>query len=122
MLSEDFFSAINGPPLTSNTAIGKDVAIYAHTLSPGYSVKATFKKSATPARCLAVSDSHIFAAQHEKAYIHVYSRIRGNQETFVPLPERVQCVTLVAHVLIVGTVEGRIMLWEVRSLHLHRFK
>ncbi|TPX10591.1 uncharacterized protein E0L32_008477 [Thyridium curvatum] len=112
MLSEEFFSAVCGPPLTSNTAVAKDVGIYAHTLHPTYSVKNTFKKSATPANCLAVSENHVFAAQHEKAYIHVYSRIRGNQEAFIPLPERIRCLTLAGHVLVMGTAEGRLMLWE----------
>jgi len=114
MLSEEFVSAICGAPLSSNTAIAKDVGIYCHTLSPTYSVKSTFKKSSAPARCLAVSDTHVFAAQHEKAYVHVYSRIRGNQEAFVAFPERIRCVTLVGNVLIMGTAEGRVMLWEVR--------
>lgn len=114
MLSEEFVSAICGAPLSSNTAITKDVGIYCHTLSPTYSVKSTFKKSSAPARCLAVSDTHVFAAQHEKAYVHVYSRIRGNQEAFVAFPERIRCVTLVGNVLIMGTAEGRVMLWEVR--------
>lgn len=113
MLSEEFFSAVCGPPLTSNTAVAKDVGIYAHTLHPTYSVKNTFKKSATPANCLAVSENHVFAAQHEKAYIHVYSRIRGNQEAFIPLPERIRCLTLAGDVLVMGTAEGRLMLWEV---------
>jgi len=113
MLSEDFVSAICGHPLSSNTAIAKDVGIYCHALSPTCSVKSTFKKSSAPARCLVVSETHVFAAQHEKAYVHVYSRLRGNQEAFVAFPERIRCVTLAGDVLIMGTAEGRVMLWEV---------
>lgn len=113
---EDFFTSVNGPPLSSNTAIAKDVGIYAHSLWPTFAAKSAFKKSATPPSCLAVSDTHVFAAQHEKAYVHVYSRLRGNQEAFVALPERIRCITLAKDVLIVGTVEGRIMLWEVSSI------
>ncbi|KAK0656784.1 WD40-repeat-containing domain protein [Cercophora newfieldiana] len=112
MLSEEFVSAICGAPLSSNTAIAKDVGIYCHALSPTYSVKSTFKKSSAPPRCLAVSETHVFAAQHEKAYVHVYSRIRGNQEAFVAFPERIRCLTLVGDILILGTAEGRLMLWE----------
>ena len=115
MLTEEFVSAICGPPLSSNTAIAKDVGIYCHTLSPSYSVKSTFKKSSVPVNCLAVSDTHIFAGQHEKAYVHVYSRLRGNQEAFVALPERIRCLTLIGDILVVGTTEGRLMLWEVRT-------
>ncbi|KAK3310939.1 WD40-repeat-containing domain protein [Chaetomium strumarium] len=112
MLSEEFVSAICGPPLSSNTAIAKDVGIYCHTLSPTYSVKSTFKKSSAPVNCLAVSETHVFAAQHEKAYVHVYSRLRGNQEAFVAFPERIRCLTLAGDVLVMGTTEGRLMLWE----------
>lgn len=113
MVAEEFFSSVFGPPLTSNTAIAKDVGIYAHSLWPTFAAKSTFKKSATPPHCLAVSNTHVFAAQHEKAYVHVYSRLRGNQEAFVAFPERIRCLTLAGNVLVLGTVEGRIMLWEV---------
>lgn len=113
MLAEEFFSSICGPPLSSNTAIAKDVGIYTHSLWPTFAAKSVFKKSATPPHCLAASETHVFAAQHEKAYVHVYSRLRGNQEAFVALPERIRCLTLAGDVLILGTVEGRIMLWEV---------
>lgn len=113
MLAEEFYSAVNGPPLSSNTAIAKDVGIYAHSLWPTFVAKATFRKSAAPPHCLAVSQTHVFAAQHEKAYVHVYSRLRGNQEAFVAFPERIRCLTLAGDVLIVGTAEGRVMLWEV---------
>ncbi|KAK4164210.1 WD40-repeat-containing domain protein [Cladorrhinum sp. PSN259] len=112
MLTEEFVSAICGPPLSSNTAIAKDVAIYCHTLSPTFSVKSTFKKSSVPVNCLAVSETHVFAAQQGKAYVHVYSRLRGNQEAFVAFPERLRCLTLAGDVLIMGTTEGRLMLWE----------
>ena len=114
MLSEEFVSAICGPPLSSNTAIAKDVGIYCHTLSPTYSVKSTFKKSSVPVNCLAVSETHVFAGQQDKAYVHVYSRLRGNQEAFVAFPERIRCLTLAGDVLVIGTTEGRLMLWEVR--------
>lgn len=120
MLAEEFFSSICGPPLTSNTAIAKDVGIYTHSLWPTFAAKSTFRKSATPPNCLAVSDTHVFAAQHEKGYVHVYSRLRGNQEAFVAFPERIRCLTLAGDVLIVGTVEGRIMLWEVSASSTNR--
>ncbi|KAL8295917.1 hypothetical protein RB600_001420 [Gaeumannomyces tritici] len=112
MLSEEFVSAICGPPLTSNTSIAKDVGVYVHTLSPAYSVKGTFKKNSAPPNCLAVNESHVFAAQDGKAALHVYSRPRGNQEAYVPFPEKIRCVALAGDVLVLGTAEGRIMLWE----------
>lgn len=115
MLAEEFFSSVCGPPLTSNTAIAKDVGIYSHSLWPTFAAKSTFRKSATGPNCLAVNDTHVFAAQHEKGYVHVYSRLRGNQEAFVAFPEKIRCLTLAGGVLVVGTVEGRIMLWEVSA-------
>lgn len=118
MLSEDFFAAVCGPPLTSNTAIARDVNIYHQTLSPAHSVQATFKKSATPVGGLAVSTAHVFAAQQDRAYVHVYSRLRGGQETFVPMPDKLRCVTLAGDdqsILVAGTVEGRLILWETRT-------
>lgn len=114
MLLEEFLLSICGPPLSSNTAIAKDVGIYTHSLWPTFAAKSAFKKSSTPRNCLAANQTHIFAAQNEKAYVHVYSRLRGNQEAFVALPERISCLALAGDVLILGTVEGRIMLWEVR--------
>lgn len=113
MLSENFISSVCGPHLSMNSAVAKDIGIYAHTVSPTYSVNATFKKSSTPVNCIAVNDTHIYAAQHEKAYVHVYSRLRGNQEAFVAFPERIRCLALAGDVLIAGTAEGRLMLWEV---------
>ncbi|KAK1990612.1 WD domain-containing protein [Colletotrichum falcatum] len=112
MLSEDFYSSICGPPIKANTAVSKDVGIYAHTLSPSYAVKSTLKRSATPANCLAISDSHVFAAQHEKSQVHVYARSRAIQETTVTFPERIRSLTLIGDVLVLGTSEGRLMLWE----------
>ncbi|KEY69817.1 hypothetical protein S7711_08601 [Stachybotrys chartarum IBT 7711] len=113
MLSEEFFSSICGPPLAANTAVSKDIGIYAHTLTPSYSVKSTFKKSSTPPNCLAVNDTHAFAAQDQKAHVHVYSRLRGNQEALISFPERIRSLALAGDVLVLGTAEGRLILWEV---------
>ncbi|KAM5348971.1 hypothetical protein ACJ41O_008794 [Fusarium nematophilum] len=112
MLSQDFISAICGPPLAANTAISKDVGIYSHSLTPSHTIKASFKKSSTPVNCLAVSQTHVFAAQDQKAHVHVYSRVRGNQEALVPFPERIRSLVLAGHVLVLGSAEGRLFLWE----------
>ncbi|KAG6002007.1 hypothetical protein E4U21_003575 [Claviceps maximensis] len=112
MLSEEVFSSICGPPLAANTAVSKDVGIYGHSLTPSWAVKSTFKKSSVPRHCLAISKTHIFAAQDQKAHVHVYSRLRGNQEALVAFPERIRSLALVGDVLILGTSEGRLILWE----------
>ncbi|KAF4970875.1 hypothetical protein FSARC_2145 [Fusarium sarcochroum] len=112
MLSQEFISTISGPPLAANTAISKDVGIYAHSLTPSHTIKTSFKKSSTPVNCLAVSQTHIFAAQDQKAHVHVYSRLRGNQEALVPFPERIRSLALAGQVLVLGSAEGRLFLWE----------
>ena len=113
MLSEELFSSVCGPPVAANTAISKDIGIYSQSLTPSYAVKASFKKSSCPRHGLAVSLTHIFAAQDQKAHVHVYSRTRGNQEALVSFPERIRSLALAGNVLIVGTTEGRLMIWEV---------
>ncbi|KAG7138544.1 Pre-rRNA-processing protein crb3/ipi3 like [Verticillium longisporum] len=112
MLSEEFFSAVCGPPIAANTAISKDVGIHCHTLTPSYAVKSNYKKSAAPTNCLAISPSHVFAAQNGKSQIHVYSKARGTQEVTVTLGERIRSLALIGDVLAVGTVDGSLMLWE----------
>ena len=68
---------------------------------------------------LAVSPTHIFAAQADKAVVHVYSRERGNQESLVSFPERVHALALIGDgVLALGTAEGRVILWEVSCLEI----
>ena len=114
-MEEEFLTAVRGSQLTSHTAIAKDVGIYHQTLAPDYGIKTTFKKSSCPPNCLAASDTHIFAAQQDKAHVHVYSRIRGNQEVFVPVSDRIRSLLLVDDVLALGTTDGKVLLWEVCS-------
>ena len=99
---------------------GTSVAPGIHLLDfqPLLAPKNTFKKSSTNTNCLAVSPSHIFAAQADKAVIHVYSRERNNQEAVIPFPEKIQSIALAgesdgAGTLILGTEGGRVILWEV---------
>jgi pre-rRNA-processing protein IPI3 len=116
MLSEGFITSIRAQPRAPNTATAKDVGIYFHELYPTYAIKSSFKKSSTPVNALAVSSTHIFAAQADKAVVHVYSRERGNQEALISFPERIHCVTMIGDgVLVLGTAEGRVILWEVSA-------
>jgi pre-rRNA-processing protein IPI3 len=113
MLPENFVTSIRAQHKSANTAISKDVGIYIHTLHPLHSVESSFKKSSTQPNCTVVSSTHIFAAQENKAVIHVYSRDRGNQEALISFPERISCIRLVHDgVLAVGTIEGRLVIWE----------
>lgn len=117
MLSEHLVASIGAPFKATGTSVAKDAAIFVHEYQPSGTQRTMFKKSATPQNCLAVSSSHIFAAQADKAVVHVYSREKGNQEATIPFTERINCLTLACDdaVLILGTTEGRIFLWEVAT-------
>ena len=110
MLSESFVTSIRAQPKSANTAIAKDVGIYIHEIHPSHTIKSSFKKSSAPVNALAANSTHIFAAQVDKAVVHVYSRECGNQEALVSFPERIRCLNLAGDgVLVIGTVEGRII-------------
>ncbi|KAF7527341.1 hypothetical protein G7054_g10490 [Neopestalotiopsis clavispora] len=112
MLTERYFAAVNGPPIANNTAIAKDVGIYEHILHPSHSTASTFKKSSAPPNCLAVSNTHVFSAQHEKSTVHVYTRAKGTHEVTVTFQERIKTITLFGQILVLGTDQGRVILWE----------
>ncbi|KAI9758188.1 MAG: hypothetical protein M4579_003162 [Chaenotheca gracillima] len=120
MLSEQFLTSVESSGKAPNSAISKDVGIHLHNFKPSYAVKSGFKKSSTPPNCLALSSTHIYAAQSEKAVVHVYSRAKGNQEAVVPFAERIHVAKFVgdnggAGVLALGTAGGRVILWEVHT-------
>lgn len=115
MLTEDFVAATLAPDKSTNTTLP---GIHIHGIQPLASLRSTFKKSSSKSNCLAVSRTHVFAAQADKAVVHVYSRERNNQEATVPFSERISAVTLTgdrdgAGILALGTEGGRIILWEV---------
>jgi len=114
MLTELFIASIGVPEKPPSTNAAKDAAIFHHEFQPLAAQRAVFKKSATPQNCLAVSEDHVFAAQSDKAVVHVYNREKGNQEAIVPFTERIICLALACDdtVLVLGTTEGRIFLWE----------
>ena len=117
MLAEQFIASIGVPEKPPPTSVAKDAAIFLREAQPITAQRQVFKKSATPANCLAVSDSHIFAAQKDKAVVHVYNREKGNQEAAVPFTERINCLTLACDdtVLVLGTAEGRCFVWELAT-------
>lgn len=117
MLTEQFVAAVGVPATkTGGTSGTKDVGVFVFESQPLQQPRAAYKKSTTNANCVAVSASHVFAAQADKAVVNVYSREKGGQEATVPFPERITCITLACEetVLVLGSVEGRIFLWEVR--------
>ncbi|KAF2691747.1 WD repeat protein-like protein, partial [Lentithecium fluviatile CBS 122367] len=116
MLAEHFVASISAQT-KANTEITKDAGIFFHEYQPLAAQRHVFKKSATAPNGLAVSSSHIFAAQEGKAVVHVYSREKGNQEALVPFPERIHSIALAAKdtVLLLGTESGRVLAWEICS-------
>ena len=115
MLTESFIASTLIPEKSSNSATP---GVHLYDFQPFPTLKYTFKKSSTNINCLAVSSSHVFAAQADKAVIHVYNRERNNQEAVVPFPEKIQSIVLAgetsgAGTLILGTEGGRVILWEV---------
>ncbi|CAI6335972.1 unnamed protein product [Periconia digitata] len=116
MLTEQFITSI-AAQTKANTGITKDTGIFVHEFQPLAAQRHVFKKSATAPNGLAVSKSHIFAAQAGKSLVHVYSREKGNQEAVVPFPERIHSIALAAKdtVLLLGTESGRVLAWEICS-------
>ena len=119
MLTESFTAATlaaNKPAAHLSSSL-KDVGIFLHELQPQSTFRQGFKKSSVQPSCLAISSSHIFAAQAEKAVINIYSREKGNQEATVPFPERIRSLAFAeeANILVIGSEQGRLSLWEVAS-------
>ncbi|KAF7591855.1 Pre-rRNA-processing protein ipi3 [Aspergillus hancockii] len=116
MLSECFIASTLTSGKAPASASLRDVGICLHEFQPSPNLRSTFKKSSTPVNCLAVSPSHVFAAQSEKAIVHVYSREKGNQEAVIPFPERIRSIAIAGSkngdVLVLGTEGGRLILWE----------
>lgn len=119
MLSECFIASTLASSKAPASATLRDVGVCVHEFQPTLNLRSTFKKSSTAANCLAVSPSHVFAAQSEKAIVHVYSREKGNQEATVPFPERIRSIAVAGgkngDVLVLGTEGGRLILWEVNQ-------
>lgn len=119
MLTESFLAATETvkPPAAHLASNLKDVGILLHELQPQCSFQQGFKKCSVAKNCLAFSSTHIFAAQAGKAVINVYSREKGNQEATVPFPQKVSSLTYAekAAILILGTQDGKLMLWEVAT-------
>lgn len=120
MLTEHFVASTFSSGKVPTPSALKDVGIHIHEFQPSSAARSGFKKSSTLQNCLAVNASHVFAAQANKAVVHVYSRERGNQEAIIPFQERIHCLALAgnengAGILVLGTESGRLILWEVRK-------
>lgn len=119
MLTESFIAATETvkPPAAHLGSNLKDVGILLHEFQPQCTLRQCFKKSSVAKNCLAFSSTHVFAAQAGKAVVYVYSREKGNQESTVPFPQKISSLTFAekAAILILGTQDGKLMLWEVAT-------
>lgn len=121
MLTESFLVSVAAPEKGGKNTLYKDIGIHQYQFHPVISVESTYKKSSTPPNCLAVTTSHIFAAQTEKAVIHVYNKNNASQEAVVPFRERIHSIAICGDatgggVLVLGTHGGGVILWEVGLL------
>ena len=115
MLTETFVAGTENPEKASNRSV---TGVHFHEFQPALKLKSTFKRSSIRPHCLAVSDTHVLAAQADKAVVHVYSCEGKNAELKVFFPEKVRSIVLAGHengggILIMGTERGEINTWEV---------
>lgn len=115
MLIETFVAATQDPEKPSNRT---STGIHIHQLQPESKLEATFKKSSVKPKSIAISHSHVFAAQADKGVVNVYSRERKNQETVIPFPDKIRSIAIAGHetglgTLILGTDSGGLITWQV---------
>ncbi|KAJ6264158.1 hypothetical protein Dda_0300 [Drechslerella dactyloides] len=114
-LSEIVAVACNPPPALGASS-SPEAAVTLHDIHT-FTTVAVFKKSATPPNGLAVSRTHVFAAQEDKSVLNVYNRVKGGLEAIVPLPEVLSAVACSQDggVVVMGTTTGRVNAWETSS-------
>ncbi|KKY21303.1 putative ribosomal assembly complex component [Phaeomoniella chlamydospora] len=106
----------------------KDAGVIIHQIHPESSLRQVFKKSSTTIGGLAISKTHIFAVQADRAAVNVYNREKGNQEAQVFFPDKVTSIAIqdeeTANFAVLGMANGGLMIWEVltgRSIITNRF-
>lgn len=119
MLTETFIAAteaVNKPSAHLSSAL-KDVGVFHYEFQPQNILRHGYKKTSVKPNCLAVSSTHIFAAQAGKAVIHAYNREKTNQEATVPFPEKIHSLAYAQEsaLLVIGTEDGKLVLWEVAT-------
>ncbi|KAI6251085.1 WD repeat-containing protein 18 [Erysiphe necator] len=118
MVVENFIAATGSSQLlqSSKSAPSKSAGIFIYELQPDSKLKLALKNSSTPVNALTTTSTHIFAAQAEKAVVHVYSREKQNQEASIFFPYHVHSLAIVGDgILVLGTAEGRLVTWELST-------
>lgn len=117
MLTSTILASISHRTSTTTTH-SKDASIFHLSFQPHSSLPlAVLKKSNTAHNALAASVTHVFAAQVDRAAVHVYSRATGAQQTLVALREKATALTLAGDgaLVVLGTEEGGVMIWETHT-------
>lgn len=124
MLTNSIIFSTYRPSVIPANLPNKDINIFDHTVEPTPKLNISFKKSSTNQNCLAVSATHIFAAQADKAVVQVYNREKGTKESDVPFGERIASCCFIESkdrdgvgILVLGIEGGRLILWEVCKVH-----
>ena len=118
MLTESCAAAVessgNGKATNSNL---KDASVIFHQVHPEPSLRQVFKKGSVPINGLAVSKTHVFAVQADKAAVNVYSRAENKQEASVFFPAKVTSIAIQdvesTNFVILGLANGGLVIWEV---------
>ena len=124
MLTSSILFSLYKPSVVPSNLPNKDIGIVSHIVEPVPKLGICYKKSSTNPNCLAVSATHIFVAQSDKAVVQVYDQERGTKEADVPFGERITSCCFVGFddgggvgVLVLGLKDGRLILWEVSDLN-----
>ena len=125
MLTQGFIASVLGTTKEPGNSIARDTGIFVYDLQPLTALRSNVKKSSTNPNSITVSGTHVFAAQADKAIVHVYGRDRLNQETLIPFPEHISCLVYSGGhnsggFLVLGTAGGRVIVWEVRKSYTPR--
>lgn len=118
MLTENFIVSTRESKKRGQNAVKPD-GIQLHEYQPHLALRKSYKNSSTNANCLSLSRTHVFAAQAEKSTVHVYNQSTGKQEATIAFQKKITCITVTSTnfpIVILGTNDGSLILWEVRGL------
>jgi pre-rRNA-processing protein IPI3 len=93
-----------------------DLVITACDLHTGSHI-ASFKQTSSPSHGICATQSHIFAAQSQKALLYVYSYLKEGIDQKIVVPERLSCIQVspCGTWLAAGGLSGRLLIWELCS-------
>ncbi|KAF3917242.1 hypothetical protein AA313_de0200494 [Arthrobotrys entomopaga] len=113
----ELVAVASNPAVAAGASSSPEAYISFHDVHSFSQSGGVLKKSSCPPHCLAISPSHVFAAQSDKSTLNVYNRSKGSLETTIPLPEQLTAVACSHNggVVAMGTSSGRVNIWETSS-------